>query len=418
MRTYVILLVMLLLTVSVGANAQFYPNPYIGAGSYIAATASDGTVTTIFDNSGQIWGMMMGAKNKSLVCANDSADAVLRVDPGGTVTTILADATILATPAGLVLDQDGNIIVCSRTSGGDHGIFKIAGSSITTVATTASLGLTCSFTGGLVRDVDTGDLIVQVFDPTNSHPMYKVAVDGSSFTTVHTGIPFGNPKRDFCQNVATGHYYVGSNDTSTGGYLLEVTQSGVTTIKATVAANNSAFNAPVADRGSAAAPRVVSVHYNTNIYYADLGTGTVTTTAVNGITVSPKCGEILYSRNIQTVLVGPKKWDMRLSFPRLPGARYALIASISGIRPGITLLDGRRILLNPDPLTYATLVDALPAIFNDGGNTLDANGEAVGQLNTSSLPPLGGLTMHILAIVEKPAATIAAISEPFVMRLP
>lgn len=418
MRTYLTLLLLLLLTVSAGVDAQYYPGNYIGAGTWVANVTDGATVTTVWNNPGDIHGIIMGAKNRTLVCSPRDLDAVVRVDPTtGTVTTILYDAANLASPGGLVIDQDGNLIVASQTSGGVHGLYKLTGSTLTTVCTTLGLGVTANFTGGLVRDVDTGDYVVQAFDVASGHPMYKIAADGSSFTTVHTGIS-GYPKRDFTQEVASGNYYVGSSDTTLGGILIEVTPAGLTTIKANVVGNNNAFSAPVADRASAAAPRIMSNHYNTATYYVDVATGTVTTMAMTVNSVSPKCGTILYSRNIQTVLTAPGKWDINVSFPTLPSKVYALVATLSGIRPGFNMGDGRRILLNPDPLTYATLVDALPTIFNDGGNVLDASGEATGKLNLTTLPPLGGLTMHILALAESSPGTIAAISEPFVMRLP
>jgi hypothetical protein len=419
MRTYLILVLLLLLGLSVGASAQYFPGPYVGAGSWIGTVTSAGAVTTIWNNPGTVYGIAMDAQNKNLICGETSLQALLSLDPTtGAYTTILADANVLASPRGLVLDQDGNLIVASDATTG-YGLFKISGNQITTLITTLSMGITGTFSGGLVRDVDTGDYVVQVYDTTLGHPMYSVAADGSTFTTVHTGIPAGTPGWNFTQDVASGYYYVGGKDTGgIGGYLLEVQKNGATTILATVAADASAYLVPMADRASAAAPRVVSPYYNTNIYYTDLATGTVTTTAIAGNFVSPRSGTIVYQRNIQTVLTAPGKWDIFVSFPTLPSKVYALVATLSGIRPGVTMPDSRRILLNPDPLTYATLVDALLPIFNDGGNLLDANGAATGSLDLTTLPPLGGVAMHLLVVVESTPGVIAAVSEPFLMRLP
>ena len=92
---------------------------------------------------------------------------------------------------------------------------------------------------------------------------------------------------------------------------------------------------------------------------------------------------------------------------------YAAGLSLSGV----PLLDGRYILLNPDALTYLSVNNLLPGVFNPGLAVLDKAGEAQGSLNVSMLPPLG-LPVHLVVVVLyfKATAGIAVISDPTCFR--
>jgi hypothetical protein len=177
------------------------------------------------------------------------------------------------------------------------------------------------------------------------------------------------------------------------------------------------FNALAADRASASGRRLVHPYIN-NLYYTDLTTFTVTSVAVNGASVSPRCIDFYRGRNIQTVRTARGKYDVRLSFPNHPNKAYVAAMGYSGVRPGILLPDGRRIAINPDTLTVVTVANQLPQLFNPGPGILDGNGEAKGALNVSFLPQLG-LAVHVIAVVLDPAAPggFAVIANPFVMLL-
>ena len=56
---------------------------------------------------------------------------------------------------------------------------------------------------------------------------------------------------------------------------------------------------------------------------------------------------------------GPGRWKVRLDFPGEARRAYAAAISLSGIRPGVKLADGRRILFNPDWLSVASLLGLL-----------------------------------------------------------
>jgi hypothetical protein len=122
------------------------------------------------------------------------------------------------------------------------------------------------------------------------------------------------------------------------------------------------------------------------------------------------------------VKVGASNWSIRMSCPQFPGKKYMLVAGMAGIRPGVKLPDGRRIWLNPDVVTYATMFGWLPGIWNGGPGVLDSNGEAQAALNLGSLsiPSTGlGLPFWMTLIVLDPAAPsgVAYLPDTYVMRL-
>ncbi len=125
-------------------------------------------------------------------------------------------------------------------------------------------------------------------------------------------------------------------------------------------------------------------------------------------------------RNIQTLKTGTGTWDLLISCPAHPGKVYTAVISLSGIRPGIQLPDGRTINLKGDFFTQLSMFGWLKPFFDAGPLKLDAGGEAVGSIDMSSLPPTGGMPMWIAVAVLDPAAPggIAFIPDTFVFRLP
>jgi hypothetical protein len=99
-----------------------------------------------------------------------------------------------------------------------------------------------------------------------------------------------------------------------------------------------------------------------------------------------------------------------------------LAAGLSGVRPGVALVDGRRIHLRIDPLVLATVAGALPGIFKSGSGTLDPNGEATGELDLAPLnPPPGGigtpLWMALVVLDPQAPAGVRYLPDTYVMRI-
>jgi hypothetical protein len=408
-----LLAILALLAVAAGAGAQNHPENFLLSGSSIQLLQGNGTYNTLFNNSGSAHGVTSDLDNRNVLF---SVTDLFRVDPATQVVTTVFPAG-LSGSNNVTIDHNGDYIMTGIGPGSsNYSIFRIRGNSLTTIATMMPTSGTFSLTGGLLRDIDTGNFACQVYGGSSGpHPIISVAPDGT-YTTIVTNIStLGGPRYEFAQDIGTGNFYTGINDSSQG-YLIQATRSGATSVAAT-SPDRFAFNAIVADRASSAARRLIHP-YIRNIYYTDLKTFTVTSVAVNGSSVSPRDVDIWQARTIQPVRTAPGRYTLQFSFPGQAGLGYVAGLSLSGVRPGIPLADGRTIWLNPDVLVFLSVNNLLPGIFNMGPAILDRNGEAQGSLDVSALPPLG-VPVHLLVLVLDPRATsgIAVVSDPYVLPL-
>jgi len=408
-----LLAILALLAVAAGAGAQNHPENFLLSGSSIQLLQGNGTFNTIYNNPGSAHGVTTDLDNRNVIY---SVTDLFRVDPVTMVVTTVFPAG-LGGSNNVTIDHNGDYIMTGIGPGSsNYSLFRIRGNNLTTIASMTSTSGTFSLTGGLLRDIDTGNFVLQVYGGSaGPHPIISVAPDGT-YTTLVTNIStLGGPRYEFTQDIRTGNFYVGIND-SAQGYLVQATRSGVTTVVATNP-DRFAFNALVADRASSAAPRLIHP-YIQNLYYTDLKTFAVTSVAVNGSSVSPRDVDIWQARTIQPVRTAPGRYTLRFSFPGQAGLGYVAGLSLSGVRPGIPLADGRIILLNPDVLLFLSVNNLLPGIFNVGPAVLDKNGEAQGTLDVSALPPLG-IPVHLVVLVLDPRAPagIAVVSDPYVLPL-
>jgi len=409
--TSILLAIVALLAVAAGA--QNHSENFLLSGSSIQLLQGNGSYNTIYNNPGSAHGVTTDLDNYNVLF---SVTDLFRVDPVTSVVTTVFPAG-LGGSNNVTVDHNGDYIVTGIGLGSsNYSIFRIRGNSLTTIASMAVTSGNFSLTGGLIRDIDNGNFVLQVYGGSSGpHPIISVAPDGT-FTTIVTNIStLGGPRYELTQDIRTGNFYVGVNDTAQG-YLVQATKSGATTVVA-ASADRFAFNALVADRGSSAAPRLVHP-YIQNLYYTDLKTFAVTSVAVSGSSVSPRDVDIWQARNIQPVRTAPGRYTLRFSFPGQAGLGYVAGLGLSGVRPGVPLPDGRTILLNPDVLVFLSVNNLLPGIFNLGPAVLDKNGEAQGALDVSALPPLG-VPVHLVVLVLDPKATsgIAIVSDPYVLPL-
>ena len=424
MRSRTYLTALLLLALAGGVWAQNHAEEFVLTESRLQLLkGTTGTFTTLYDNPGYAYGGINDVDNRHIVFGDNSLDGFFRLDPATRqITTIVVDTTTFATPGEITIDHKGDTIVTARSASSVAGIYRIHGTTVTTIALASTLGITGYFNSGMVRDVDDGNFVIQVYFRTTS-PMISVAPDGTVTTIIATTSSTGAPMRDFTQDIRTGDFYVGCLDTgSLKGTLVKVAKTGTSTL---VASSNdrSMYTAVAADRCSAMAPRLAHPFYSSTssysaLCYTDLKTYAITSLAVTGNTVLPHDVTFYRSRNIQTVSTTPGVYTLNFSFPGFGGKAYAAGLSLSGVRPGVKLMDGRTIFLNPDTLTSLTLNNALPNIFSYGPGILDANGEARGYLDVRFLPTLG-FTVHLMAVVLDPQSTsnIAVIPDPWVMPL-
>jgi len=423
MQSRTLLTAMLLLALAGGAWAQNHDEAFLLGETTIQLLKGNGSFTTLYNNPGYAYDIDIDVDNRHVVFGDSTLDGWFRLDPAtSVVTTIVVDTATFATPGEILIDHKGDYIVTSGNSSSIQGIYRISGTTVTTIAQTSSMGISGFFTSGMVRDVDDGNFVLQVYNRTTS-PMISMAPDGTFTTIIATTSATGAPRYEFTQDIRSGDFLVGCLDTgSLQGTLIRVVKSGTSTIVAT-STSRYTYTALAADRCSAVSPRLVHPHYDaqsstSSLNYTDMATYSLTTLAVSGNIILSRGIAFYRGRNIQSVSTTPGVYILNFSFPGFGGKGYAAALSLSGVRPGIPLPDGRKILLNPDWLTTLTLTNALPLLFSFGPGILDAGGEAKGYLDVRSLPVLG-FTVHLAAAVLDPQAPgqIAVIADPWVMPL-
>ena len=204
------------------------------------------------------------------------------------------------------------------------------------------------------------------------------------------------------------------------GYFTSTTLSCVSRTGGVTTAATLPFTAYAlhADRASAPANRLVLGSSPGGVYLLDLPTATLTT-------LTPPTGMCLAyvvpdrGRNLASIKQAPGRWDVLLSFPGEGGLGYALGVSLSGLRPGVTLADGRHLTLNVDPFTALGLYGLLAPVLTGTAGTLDAMGEARAALDVSALSGVQGLRVWLLAVTLDAAAPLGlrTISDPWVIVL-
>lgn len=452
----------LLVAVAAAATAQPHPGPILAGAGYPLPTDQNylqghyaidwqtGALSTFVDTvSGAgkpnyFWGSGMDVDNRSLVFGTAAQSGpwninfgVFRYDPRtNTYATLAHDPSNIFTTFGVIPDENGDYFFTARSQPPNFwNLFKVEpAANYSTFLSTVALGHKLSMHYPIRRDVDTGEILL----PTSGtitpglveHPVYRVAADGS-FATFNWSAHGIKPSWGWTQEIASGDLiYQFAND------LFRLApgsspQQRITTLHAPLSPEYA--YGIVYDNQAQASPQLIaysryqrSFQSTVHLRWLDPQTGALTRT-VNVIRTStfspipyPHRHIAQYAtRYVHTVRTAPGVWDVLINFPTRPGRRYAIAATASGIRPGITLADGRRLWANPDAVLFATAANVLPGVWNPGPLVLDANGSARGRIDLSALPRPLGRVLHLVAIVLDPAAPlgIAFVTEPFPMRV-
>ncbi len=127
------------------------------------------------------------------------------------------------------------------------------------------------------------------------------------------------------------------------------------------------------------------------------------------------------SRNLGPQLVTPPNDRVvHVGFANAVGRPFVVAFSLSGTTPGLRLPDGRRVALNADALTAATLVGPLSPWLSNNTGILDARGRASVTLRLNGFGnSIRGVRLWAVAIAFDPAAPlgISQISTPVVFVL-
>jgi len=124
-------------------------------------------------------------------------------------------------------------------------------------------------------------------------------------------------------------------------------------------------------------------------------------------------------RNVATERLGPGRWAVRLDFPGEVGKLYTFGVSVTGVRPGVPLADGRRLLFNPDAVTALGLSGQLGPILRGYAGQLDVAARARGVIDVGAAPPWKGVRIWIQAVTLDRNASlgILTIADPVLLIL-
>lgn len=285
------------------------------------------------------------------------------------------------------------------------------------------------FSSRLTRDIDTGNILLAVTEsglqvPTTiNSPVLSIDTETGTIATWATTTGYAGWKGGFSlpQNHRTGRI-----EAAYGNYILwQYPGSGGRVITTLLPPPHYINGAGDFDLQTAPTPRLVyysqtrfATGPQTFLSFVDPLAGTVTSTAAANPRIAGFGFDFYRGRHTQTVAIGARRWLVSLSAPRYPGYQYAVAASLSGVRPGIALADGRRINLVADAVTALTLSNALPTFWNPGPGTLDANGGASATLDLSTVGRLGIPLWIAWAVLDPNApAGIAYLPDTYVMRV-
>jgi hypothetical protein len=403
------------------------------------------------------WSVITSASSAS------TAPVIGRIDRNGKMTTVLAGSAMPANvnaPAG-TLDFDDKVYVVALLSKGINGSLLLVDRSGTLLQTIQVLGKPPASGGGYVTDVimnPDGDFIVvkgvgggatpgllkvdrarhvtTIYQGTplteaklvttdintgkfllldsTARRVFSVAPNGSAITSVGVFPATASLNTQIAQDIRTGDLFVGSW-ASQGGLLFRMSTGGVASTF--LAAGLTAVYGVHADRSTAANPRLVAGALGPLpcVCFVDLTTKAVTTLHTGTTIVY----QVIPDREVGTIKRGPGQWEFSMHFQGQSGNAYVAGLSFSGVWPGLTLPDGRRINLHVDPLTALSVNGLLGPLFTGYAGTLDAFDRAAAFLDVSGLPALKGIPIWAQVITLNPSAPlgIQTIADPVILLL-
>jgi len=407
--------VLILLILAGGLPAQFHSGDLVGAGSDGRLFRCDaaGNFATFTVGYGPLTGWTMDYDNTSMLVTDPVARNLYLVDGSLSIIRVYPFPSFI--PMDVAVDQNGDLLFTDALFQGirrfafSGGIFPVAG------------GLSPDLFGGLVIDIDSSDLLLtRGSGVLDGNPVFQVSRNGSTVTSTRGGVtgchgmtqtPDGVVYVASCAGTPASPrllYRLSPGAVDATPFLTTLPETGITGITAVKA-----------DRGSAPSQRLLlAAHDRKGMWFLDVESTTVT--RVNTLQESLYEVGFLGSRNVGSALVAPRKWALNVSFPGEAGNGYHVVMGFSGVRPALTLPDGRRLHLVPDALTMATLSGPIPPFFTGNIGTLDSRGMAFPVIDLTTLPRAAdGILVWIVAATFQAEASMgmATLSDPMVFRI-
>ena len=428
-------IVILLLTLSLAASAQYHTAGWSFIGDANAATlnpvavgriSSGGKLTTILPFSKLVsydpaHGGALDVDDSTYVVAILSklnTGKLLRVDSRG---TLLQTLQVLSAPppAGgfvhdVIVDQNGDYItvVGPPTAAHQACLLKVNRAG---AVSTVFRGAGMNYPSTVLTDIDTGNFLL--LDKPN-RAVFNITPDGATVTSVGIFTQARYIGDQMAQHIATGDLYAGSYSYY-NAVLVRMDIHGVSTLF--LASGLYGAYGMHMDRSSDPNPRLTigSTSWDSGVFHLDLKTQVITTLISTNTGFPLVYHKVFPDREVATLRKAPGKWDVLLHLAGEGGSAYAVGLGLSGVRPGVALPDGRHLWFNPDALTPLSIDGRLGPLFTGYAGVLDPSGRATARLDVSMLPALKGLRIWIQAVTLAPAAPlgIRTIPDPVILLL-
>ena len=418
----------LAMPVAPGAGAQSHSDwTFCGVplnGNGVAVGRIDGALrrTTIAPTgafTGDVQGATFDVDNRDLIVAHSRnvlvqfIGGVYRISRSGSVVqTLFDERSHVGVCNDVVLTPNGSFAVACGPFGSTPGHIVVVGRG--GGVTTIYRGTTTSGPLALAVDQTTGGFTV-LDGPLPRTTLLSVTRAGNASTIAI--LPRGGSQ--IAEDPTTGDWYVGaSTAVARGVVLLRVTRQG--SVSTVIASGFIDAAALCLDRASAPRPRLLFATgpLGSGVHAFDLVARAVTTILPVPIYrhthLMPD-----QANNVAAVARGQRHLDILINFPSEAGRAYALAISISGIRPGFRLADGRRVALNLDTFTALGLQGRLAPLLTGASGILNALGRGVARLDLRTLPGLAGTRVWCLAVTLDPQSPtgIGTVSDPRIIVL-
>lgn len=315
------------------------------------------------------------------------------------------------------VDQDGWYVCEAQLAGSAHLLKISPNRTVTTLLAFARPGRPY---GAITRDGDTGDMLVANYETGREHIL---SIDAQMGTTSTWSTGFApatqmsfNPRTGGVETVLGHDYLELIRGSSTSHSLARVIKSSTSV----------SLDASRLDLATDANPRCLCIldtgrstfPTRTPMLVIDRSTFAVTSLPVSEAKIFSRSLDFYRGRNTQSIRTGAVSWDVRLSAPAHAGKPYVAVFSLSGMRPGLLLSDGRQVNLALDAVSLASLTGGLGSAVDLGPGTLDQDGAAVIRID---LAPFGQLNrvVHLAWAVLDPNAPlgIAYLPDTYPLKL-
>jgi hypothetical protein len=416
-----------LLIYAYNTSAQTYGLVVVDASGKVLNTLAS------FPTGTYIYGLTMAEDNKSYRAVGYRYQApsytgfIFDVSAGGVVNT-LASGLPLYRPMGMIRNCDGDWYVLNQgTTYNNIDILMLRGNKVSTLSTAANL-----YRYGHGLDPDTGQLVIRGMTRTAPYTYGYFRVDPTTGTVTQfavykttTSTYYG--AKSLIYEARSGALIDLTYDTSARvGTMVRVhPEIGIT--KMPYAAMNAyAYDLVKAGQrvqthAYSALGRTTTSPYTYGLFRIDAtgkGQG-MSSLSFTPYTVSPVLR--IGSRHLSwTMNAAPNDRYLDLSFPGEGGLNYAVGLTLSGVRPGPLLSDGREIPLVVDEATLLSLTGGVPGVLENTVGVLSAQGRAQVRINLNAFgSALKGLKIWATALVIDPQASsaVAYIEGPSLLRI-